>query len=968
MRVFFCRNVLPTLYSTLFLRGSPLATTFQLGAKLPQSLIKLALALLTLLTAFASASLHAQLEAGITPEIWLDRLEAIDESLENDDLAQSQLTTYRSQIEAMSTDSAKCVESIKPLVDQLRQQIDVIADLGPETDAALFDRSIEIQSRYNDAQTQYLSCLQVVDRTGVMEETVSTMLGQLAARFLWQRNAALPTLLANAAEQISGWPDLIRGGMLPQTGEDLTIVQLLWLLIIAGILAISLGVYIRFRFYRWYHANGFADREPELRVLLPKPLAMHAPLLLLGLVLLFTLYVTAANASLDLAAVRVAYGIFLYGIGCVVIDWATGPLSPSAQVPGFYPTHVVPVRLRLRIFILTLVGSYVVLGRAWLAASQGQVFDPLTRMLMIVALACALGWTILYLRRVRGLSRYRFVGVLGLTALAVALIAAGLGYQNFASYVTHGTVRTASAIIVVWILLWLVFALFESVIEGRTESARRVRDMIASSESESRTGFGLIQLSADVIIWVVFAIYLVYVWDSSGVTLEELRSLAVEGSQIGEIKLVPLQIIEGVAIFALLVALTGWIKHLIDKRWLRHMNMDRGARDAMVTLSGYIGFVVAILVALTVAGIDLGGLALVGGALALGIGFGLQAIASNFVSGLILLFERPIKAGDFVTVGDTEGFVRRIRIRATDIETLDNQNVLVPNSELVSGRVTNWVLRNPQGRLRIQVGVAYGSDVELVRNLLQQVGRDHEDVISDGGAPAPRALFMGFGDSSLDFELRVRIRRIEKRYTVISDINFEIDKAFRENNIAIPFPQRDLHLISLPEQQIAAPLPEAPAARTKRAKPEPPIDEITRRFEQKVRLKCSIEHAWTALTDEEQLQRWFAREVDIAARIGGQFKAELHDGSAVDAIIDVFMPPRRLRLAQRTPDGEGPLPSGPVIEELVLTQDKEAVVLRVTVSGIPADEDWEGFYRRTEAHWETSLGELKKLLRVVKDS
>ena len=199
--------------------------------------------------------------------------------------------------------------------------------------------------------------------------------------------------------------------------------------------------------------------------------------------------------------------------------------------------------------------------------------------------------------------------------------------------------------------------------------------------------------------------------------------------------------------------------------------------------------------------------------LAVGIGFGMQEIAGNFVSGLILLFERPIRAGDFVTVGEIQGFVRSIRIRATEIETLDNQNVLVPNSELVSGRVTNWVLRDTYGRLIIKVGVAYGSDVELVRDILERVARDHSEVITDGTAPAPRALFMEFGDSSLNFELRVRVKHIERRFSIKSDLNFAIDAAFRDAGVTIPFPQRDIHIISPSDP--AADVPDAGAVDTR---------------------------------------------------------------------------------------------------------------------------------------------------------
>ena len=160
----------------------------------------------------------------------------------------------------------------------------------------------------------------------------------------------------------------------------------------------------------------------------------------------------------------------------------------------------------------------------------------------------------------------------------------------------------------------------------------------------------------------------------------------------------------------------------------------------------------------------------------------------------VLPFSPAIKAGDFVTVGDVEGVVRKISIRATEIETLDNQDMLIPNSELVSGRVTNWVLHNPYGRLIVKIGVAYGSDIEKVSKILEETANEHDQVISDGRASPPKALFMGFGDSSLDFELRVRIVDIKKRYDVLSDLNFAINQKFASEDIVIPFPQRDLHI------------------------------------------------------------------------------------------------------------------------------------------------------------------------------
>lgn len=927
----------------------------------------LGLAIASLIIGVVFSSPAFAQEPQIDPTVMSDALDLIEAELQSNEATQETLSTFRGQIERIATDAAACTESTTPVVDRLREQRESLEDLGPEADALLFDQYVEISKQLSDAQSRLLLCDQISAKADELLTNVTAELETLTSQYLLRRGATVPTLVTNAGREIGEWPQRVRGGMLPDVKAPLNITRLLWLLIIAGMAGIFGGVFARVKFEQWYQSSGYHTGPPVLGALLPKPFATHAPLLLLGLSLLAVLYLATNNASTAQPIVRISAAVFFYGLACVAIDWTTGPLSPSAQVAGFYPDHVGPVRLRLRIFASAVIVSFVVLGGSWLSITPTMSNDPLVKSLTIIMLCVSLWFLIAYLGRVRGLQRYRVVRLAAFLCLATALVSLVFGFQNFASYLTHGLVRSVFALLAVWLLLWLVFLSFETLIEGKGVAGERIRAFFGNTNSDSRTGIGLFQLAADLAIWISFAVYLVYVWDSTGLYFSQLQTTAVQGFEIGEIELVPASILRGLAAFALLLAVTGWIKRLIDTRWLRHMNMDRGARDAMVTLTGYVGFIVALLTAFSVAGIDLGGLAIVGGALALGIGFGLQAIASNFVSGLILLFERPIKAGDFVTVGETEGFVRRIRIRATDIETLDNQNVLVPNSELVSGRVTNWVLRDPQGRLRIKVGVAYGSDTELVKSLIEQVGREHEDVISDGRAPAPRALFMGFGDSSLDFELRVRIRRIEKRYTVISDINFAIDRVFREHNIEIPFPQRDLHLISLPDTKTDTP---APVAKPER-KPNVPVvkdDDVTRSIRHEITVRCTLERAWTALTSQEMLQQWYAREINIAARIGGALTATLPDDTEVDANIDIFMPPRRLRWAELTPDGEGPLPSGPVYEEVTLHQDGKSVTLRIDVYGIPASEDWEGYYRRKEAHWESSVIELRKLLRGGKAS
>ena len=248
-----------------------------------------------------------------------------------------------------------------------------------------------------------------------------------------------------------------------------------------------------------------------------------------------------------------------------------------------------------------------------------------------------------------------------------------------------------------------------------------------------------------------------------------------------------------VVIIVIFIFLSRIMKNKLLKALLNKLHIEEGIQFTLVRITQYTITFIGTIVALQFIGIDLSGLAVIFGFLSVGIGFGLQNVTSNFIAGLILLFERPISVGDRVTVGETEGDVTNINIRSTTIQSLNNISYIVPNSEFISSTVVNWSHGDKKIRLDLDVGVSYSSDLDTVLKALHEVADENKEVLSN---PKPEVHFLEFGDSSWNMRLRVWIPTPKRYYYIKSDLNCAIARKFAQYNIEIPFPQRDLHLRS----------------------------------------------------------------------------------------------------------------------------------------------------------------------------
>lgn len=372
-----------------------------------------------------------------------------------------------------------------------------------------------------------------------------------------------------------------------------------------------------------------------------------------------------------------------------------------------------------------------------------------------------------------------FLLMLGL----LPMVAAALGYVGLSRFFSQQIVVTGAIIVTMYLGFQSARALAE---DGAFANTLLGQNLTQSYKVEP-VMLGHIGVATSVLINL-----LVLVWGIPLILLqwrfqwEDIRGWIIKaftGFQIGSVTISLIGIFVGILVFFIGYAITRWFQGWLDGNILTRGKVDSGVRNSIKTALGYAGTALAGLVGISVAGIDLSNLALVAGALSLGIGFGLQNVVSNFVSGLILLAERPFKVGDWIEAGATSGIVKKISVRATEIETFHKQTVMLPNSVLINAAVGNWTHRNKLGRVDIAVGASYKSDPRKVQELLLEIGRKHALVMKN---PEPFVLFQGFGDTKMNFELRVHLSDITHSAVVQTDLRNQIMDAFSAEGIEIP--------------------------------------------------------------------------------------------------------------------------------------------------------------------------------------
>jgi small-conductance mechanosensitive channel len=723
-------------------------------------------------------------------EVLADNLRDIDKQLTKGDFTEDQLKGWSNRLAAERGLATDCVGAAEQALQRLKADLASLGEAAKNETADVARKRREFSKSIADQERQLAECRVLVLRGNEITQRVATLYNAAMAERMFAKGPSLYAVL------LDNWHNIVTLGaattffVREHAGfGNLSPAEWIWLALLVSV-AMGLGVLLRdSRRPRVVSKLMTADGEISVGVSMLAAVLHYAPRLFAALTAVAYVYLLTYDIRPVPFINVLLYGLPVYVLVLLSIHVVLAPRAPCHKLLAVSDEQARSMARRLRVLALLTYIGYLLFSTLF-SQHLPEAAYLLARGVYAALLFLNMIWALWLYAKMREQDELRWVGFLIALALVVSLGAEWSGYRNLALTLLRVIVGSLFAFGVVLTLMRLFHETYDALEQGTGPRPLRLRHLLGVAPGRAVPGLVWFRIATNVLLWSLLGYTLLRIWHVSSGTLAQVENSLFRGFKLGEVQIVPLRILLAIVLFAVLVTLARWLQTRLDRRWLTYARMDHGARDAVVTITGYVLITLAALLGLSIAGFHLQNLALIAGALSVGIGFGLQNIVNNFVSGLILLFERPVRTGDWVVVGNTEGYVKKISIRSTQIQTFDHADVIVPNSELIAHQVTNWMLHNRQGRVHIPVGVAYGSDVDKVQQILERIGRDHPSVITDGSSPDPKALFLGFGETALTFDLRCFVRNIDERAQIISDLNFAIYVAFRAEGIEMPCPNK----------------------------------------------------------------------------------------------------------------------------------------------------------------------------------
>ena len=733
-------------------------------------------------------------------------LEQIESTLAKADLPDSLLQSLRQQLDPIAANIQSVVDEVSPRADAVKTRLE---QLGPKPGDKDAPETPAVAAERADQEKLAAELQELIKRARVSAVQVDQAAGAIASR----RRAAFTRALFERSDSVlspSLWIAVARE--IPREAAAWWAIASEWGAHLAqrlpGWRIYAFAAYVALVILLYWPLSRVARRviwrDPDQM----EPTRLRKALAALWVAIVIAILPIAAAFAIaltltgfDLLTPRVApiVSALLEGVGrvAVTLGLARGLLAtrrPSWRLLNL-TTPVAAALYRMTVSVAAIVSLTKIAEAGNEVVAASLPFSVATRGLGAVAVALFIAtalWGLLDARdddeclgpsvappnHLAGALRF-----FAWCAIALILAAVAIGYIALASFTVAQIVWIAGLGVTLYLLAVIAE---EGAVAGFKPTAPVGRALMTSvgARRDALERWGV--LTAGVLRLVLYAVAAMLALAPWGVQSDDvfgnLRA-AFFGFKVGDVTISLSNTAIALIIFGLVYAATRAVQRWLENKYLPQTQMDAGLRNSIDTIIGYAGFVLAVALALAHVGLNFEKLAIVAGALSVGIGLGLQSVVNNFVSGLILLGERAVRVGDWIVVGDQQGFVRRINVRSTEIETFDRSTVIVPNSNLVTGVVKNWVRTDRVGRLKIPLTVNHASDPENVRELLITAAKSHDLVMK---LPSPQVQFTGMEPSGLTFDLLCFVQDVETASRVRSDLNFEIFRRLREAGIAIP--------------------------------------------------------------------------------------------------------------------------------------------------------------------------------------
>jgi len=748
------------------------------------------LAAAVLLIASAVFERNASAESGEEPSVEEIKksLDEIEAAVDSEDITAETLAGFRDTLNSSADILRKKIDWLEPRAqeaeDRLKELGPAPAKDAPAESPEIASQRKELTEQFNDVDGELKQARVLTVRTGQLGDRVAQKRHALYANELFARSPSVldPTF----------WTDVYRAlpielrsieALLDAWSEHHTRPR--WA---AAALIIIIVIAVAFALTRWWlprligepsntrSAKAWAALWVFAWFAIRMPLAGFAALLALTTFGLLTVRLEQIVQGIVAGMAAAAFG---HGV-------ARGLLAPEHphrrlvqeddETASCFCNHLVWSSRALGLLIVLQVVHKTLFAPLIITVATNALFAAVTAAFLL-HLVIRLG----RIKKNRGdaLIAAAWAHPLGLLMALLIVVALVAGYAGVAAFISLRVIVAAAVFGALFLLLVITQTLFASINEQTAKG-----QMLAESLGINARTLGLsgALLSALIRVLLIVSAFLLIIgpWEVSTADLFDTVRNIPFGFKIGEIRVSFQAILAAIVVLVLLLVVVRLMQRWLERELLPRTALEPSLQLSIVTIFGYVGAITAIAFALTGLGFDLQKIALIAGALSVGIGFGLQSIVSNFVSGLILLTERPIRVGDSIVVKGEEGWVRRVRVRATEIETFDRASVIIPNSEFITGVVKNWTRANRLGRIVIKVGVGYETDPDRVRDILTDIANAHPQVVQ---TPPPAAFLVAFGETALEFELRCVVAEVEKGLSVRSDLHYAIIQKFREAGI-----------------------------------------------------------------------------------------------------------------------------------------------------------------------------------------